>query len=419
MTISPRFTIIIPTRDRCDTLAYTLQTCLQQNYQNFEVIVSDNYSSDQTKKFVSGLNHPNLKYINTGSRVSMSENWEFALQAVTGDYITIVGDDDALLPGALTAISTIINDTKTKAISWKQASYHWPNHIVPAERNILSIPLLNKLEKRNAKEHLQSVLNFEIGYDEISFLYKGMIHKNLINEVKEISGGVFFHSQTPDLYASIVLSSLIDTYYFSEKPFSINGASANSNGTAQFNQNISTTEHAKFRSENTIPFHSNICSCASIPILTAECFYQAQDKISLIKKDFCIEPVKLVMAALRDALASPPWRFLQISEAINGTIEKNQWLELLPLAKSQLSTYKENLPADKSRLGYHQRSNTIVINGADFFIQNIYDASLFCIFAENYKKMGLSINRFEVFLIKVKLKSHKILKFIKIHFAKK
>ena len=246
-----------------------------------------------------------------------------------------------------------------------------------------------------------------------------MIHASIIDEIKEISGGVFFHSQTPDLYASIALSSLVDTYYFSEKPFSINGASANSNGTAQFNQNISTTEHAKFHSENTIPFHRNICSCASIPILTAECFYQAQDKIPKIKKDFCIEPIKLVTAALSDALASPPWRFFQISEAITGTIKGNQWGELIPLARSQLSTYKENLTADSVRLGFYQRTNTIVVNGADFFIKNIYDASLFCIFAANHQKAGLSINSFEVFLTKVKLKFNKLLKKINLYFAKK
>lgn len=410
MTISPRFTIIIPTRDRCDTLTHTLKTCLLQDYPNFEVIVSDNYSSDQTKKIVTEFGHPNIRYINTGRRVSMSENWEFALQEVTGEYVTIIGDDDALLPGALSAISVIINNTQTNAISWRQASYHWPNHIVPRERNLLSIPLSNKLEKRNAKESLKSVLNFEVGHDEISFLYKGMIHKNLIDQIKEVSGGVFFNSQTPDLYASIVLASLVDSYYFSNKPYSINGASANSNGTAQFNQNISTTEHAKFLRENTISFHNNIFPCASIPMLTAECFYQAQNKISSLDKNFSIEPIKLVRAVLNDALTSPHWRFLQISEAITSTITKNQWIELLPLAQAQLSTYRENLTPSRTRLGFDKRSNSIIVDGSDFFIKNIYDASLFCIFAENYKKAGLSINIFDVFLKRIKFKFNKITK---------
>jgi hypothetical protein len=118
-------------------------------------------------------------------------------------------------------------------------------------------------------------------------------------------------------------------------------------------------------------------------MLTAECFYQAQDKISLLKKDFSIEPIKLVRAVLGDALASPHWRFLQISEAITSTIVKNKWIELLPLAQSKLSAYRENLTPTITSLGFHKTSNTIIINGADFFIKNIYDASLFCIFAEN------------------------------------
>ena len=73
-----KFTIIIPTRERCDTLYHTIRTCLNQTYKNYEIIVSDNFSQDDTKKIVTSFDDKRITYINTGKRCSMSENFEFA-----------------------------------------------------------------------------------------------------------------------------------------------------------------------------------------------------------------------------------------------------------------------------------------------------------------------------------------------------
>lgn len=45
--LNPKLNIIIPTINRADTLYWTLKTVLEQTYDNFEVIVSDNCSVDK------------------------------------------------------------------------------------------------------------------------------------------------------------------------------------------------------------------------------------------------------------------------------------------------------------------------------------------------------------------------------------
>ena len=35
---SPRFSVVVPTRDRASTLAYTLRTCLEQEFDDYEVV---------------------------------------------------------------------------------------------------------------------------------------------------------------------------------------------------------------------------------------------------------------------------------------------------------------------------------------------------------------------------------------------
>ena len=106
--------IIIPTRERAHTLKYTIKTCLNQEYRNLRVLVCDNYSSDNTKEVVSSFKDSRLDYINPGKRLSMSENWEFAMNNCHEDLVTIIGDDDGFLPNSIDQATTILEKHREK-----------------------------------------------------------------------------------------------------------------------------------------------------------------------------------------------------------------------------------------------------------------------------------------------------------------
>ena len=118
--------IIIPTRDRADYLKYSVQTALKIDDIEIEVIVSDNASSDHTKKIISSIKDDRLKYINTGKRVSMRENFEFALKASSGEYIIFFGDDDGIIPNQFNCLRNILLKYKPDALSWDFLTYVWP-----------------------------------------------------------------------------------------------------------------------------------------------------------------------------------------------------------------------------------------------------------------------------------------------------
>ena len=48
----PRFTVIIPTKNRAPFLEHTLRTCTMQNYDNLVVVVADDGSTDNTRDLV-------------------------------------------------------------------------------------------------------------------------------------------------------------------------------------------------------------------------------------------------------------------------------------------------------------------------------------------------------------------------------
>ena len=89
-----KFTIVIPTRERADTLAHTLANVVLQDYGNFQILVSDNASDDDTREVVQSFTrtHNNIRYINTNQRLSMSHNWEFALSHIDDGWVIFLGE---------------------------------------------------------------------------------------------------------------------------------------------------------------------------------------------------------------------------------------------------------------------------------------------------------------------------------------
>src|SRR5262245_408818 len=125
---SPRFSILIPTRERADTLYHALRTCLEQDFADCDVVVSDNCSAPATREVVERLASSRLKYVRSPHALAMSGNWELAVSHATGEYLTILGDDDGLLPYALPELDRLIRATGAQVIRWEQALYLWPSY---------------------------------------------------------------------------------------------------------------------------------------------------------------------------------------------------------------------------------------------------------------------------------------------------
>lgn len=99
-TGDPLVSILIPTYNRADFVSEALDSALAQDYQNIEVIVTDNASTDGTVEVVQ-------EYANRDSRVQLFcqeknlgpvLNWKAGLGYATGEYIKILWSDDLMSP---------------------------------------------------------------------------------------------------------------------------------------------------------------------------------------------------------------------------------------------------------------------------------------------------------------------------------
>ena len=282
---SPLFSIVVPTRERFSVLRHTLATLLEQDYSDYEIVVSDNNSTDETKEYVTNLASDKIRYFNTEQRLSMSHNWEFALSKARGQWITFIGDDDGLIPTALSHVAGWIKSHDVLAIRTARSHFTWPN-VRSGIDGSLRINPGYCVEVRDSIDWLERCCAGNCEYDCLPGLYQsGFIHRSLIDKARK-ADGTFFQSAIPDLYSAVAISLVSDRYLYSHSPISIAGSSSFSTGASQFSTNkVEATSmnspSNQFLSEANIPFHPDFPMSRdgsyppSTQVMVFECLAQA------------------------------------------------------------------------------------------------------------------------------------------------
>lgn len=272
-----KFNVIIPTRERADVLVHCLRTVVAQDYENLEIIVSDNHSSDDTREVVESFRDKRIRYINTGRRLSMSHNWEFALNHVETGWVTYLGDDDGLYPQALRTLNDLIVRHNVEAVSSRYGTFQWPNHFPDSMDGHLRIPLSSSAVIKDSFDMLKKALEGHIHYSRLPNLYHGSAASlDLINRARDPMGR-FFCSINPDVYSAVALSAVSGRYLSVDQPIAIAGLSCHSIGESFTGQSISVDQKPSqaFLSEDNIPFHSTLILSKSIQIMLFECYLQS------------------------------------------------------------------------------------------------------------------------------------------------
>lgn len=230
-----KLSILVPTRERHDTLEATIKTLVTQDFTSAEFIICDNASTERTAQVVKSFNDKRIKYVRSEDRLSMSENWNYVLQYAQGEYITFIGDDDGLTPNALSVASSIIDLTETDALVWIKAPYYWPNYPDSSLASQIGVPtptnqLITQINTQQALMQLLDSPSYS-GYTRLPCLYNSFVKREILSKVmRKSSKQKFFHSICPDVFSSIVLGACLDKHLLLKYPVSINGASHHSNG---------------------------------------------------------------------------------------------------------------------------------------------------------------------------------------------
>jgi glycosyltransferase involved in cell wall biosynthesis len=97
----PRVSICVPTYERSHLLRQALESALAQTFTDFELLVVDNASGDDTEAVVRSYTDSRIRYLRNPSNIGHRVNWNVCLKLARGRYINILPDDDAMLPDNL------------------------------------------------------------------------------------------------------------------------------------------------------------------------------------------------------------------------------------------------------------------------------------------------------------------------------
>lgn len=235
MLIAPILSIVIPTYKRYDTLIPVLDTFLNWESNNFEVIIQDNTEGNtEILQYLESVKGKCVfKYFHTPIRLSAIENCDLAVSRANGMYVCFIGDDDCV-------VSSIINlclwlkDNEIDSLCCNVPLYTWANmqHAVSINNGYNGKLILSdyssKIEFIDSKLELQKLIKSGAqSLYKVPRLYQGIVSKNVLDQLKQ-KVKTYFPGPVPDMSNAVALSTLVIKHCYINLPFIIAGHSKKS-----------------------------------------------------------------------------------------------------------------------------------------------------------------------------------------------
>ncbi len=238
-----KFSVLLPTRNRLDFLKYAIETVRRQDYDDWEIIVSDNYSEEDVAGYIQSLGEPRIRYYRTESFIPVTDNWNNALEKCSGDYMIMLGDDDCLMKGFFSNMRVLIDKFENPdAIYTNAFVYAYPGVMPGFPQGFLKpydfAPFFKGakepfwLPKEKAAYLVHQSMNFKM-----LFTYNmqhSVVSRRFIKSLRY--KGNFFQSPYPDFYATNVLFLKAERLLICPFPLVTIGISPKSFGFYAFNR---------------------------------------------------------------------------------------------------------------------------------------------------------------------------------------
>lgn len=97
----PKVSVIIPTHNRSELLLNSVLSVLKQTFDNYEIIIIDDHSVDDTKNVVNNIGDKRIRYFKNDGKNGPSVARNLGIKNAAGKYIAFLDDDDEWIPQKL------------------------------------------------------------------------------------------------------------------------------------------------------------------------------------------------------------------------------------------------------------------------------------------------------------------------------
>jgi glycosyltransferase involved in cell wall biosynthesis len=201
--MSYKFSIIIPTYNRANLIAKTLHSVLNQSFSDFEVIVVDDGSTDNTEAVMSNFVSPKVHYfkIPNGERAKARN---FGVKKSQGNFVTFLDSDDLLMPHFFQEANDFLK--KNPQAVFFSLGYQ----IISPEGKIL-----HKINQRKGNLAQKLVTGNHLSCIAV-FVKREIVLENPFNENRDLSGTEDYElwlrlaSRYPLHYSNTIVASIVN-----------------------------------------------------------------------------------------------------------------------------------------------------------------------------------------------------------------
>lgn len=236
------YSIVIPTHNRVALLRDAVESALRQPPGNWECVVFDNASEDPIGPYVASLGDPRVRYARSDEFLPVTESWNRAIDLAKGDYVTLIGDDDGVVPDYFGKLAGLVDKFQAPDVIYSALFQFFHPMVAPWQRAGYVTDLRNGfffenrqeaflLDKSTTRKAVAGSLtlhrNFTFNMQAFAFSRK------FLDEVR--INGKIFHSPFPDYYLANMVMGMADKIVISPNPLAVAGVSRASFGYTLFN----------------------------------------------------------------------------------------------------------------------------------------------------------------------------------------
>lgn len=119
---TPLVSICVTAYNHQKYITATIQSVLQQTYDNFELIIVDDCSTDNTAEVIKGFVDIRISYHRNEQNLGPQENWTKILGLARGKYVKLFCGDDILYPDCISEQVGVLEDPDNKNVFWSPAT---------------------------------------------------------------------------------------------------------------------------------------------------------------------------------------------------------------------------------------------------------------------------------------------------------
>jgi len=229
----PQFSIVIPTRNRPGLIEGAIRSALSQTRSDFELLISDNSTNDETQAVLKTFDDPRIRIIRPAHSMLMHDHWQFAMDHASGEFITFLCDDDALHPRLLDIVARVIDSTGADVVTWRRCEYCFEDMPDMARRcHFRFVAHTDNMFEIDGTDAIDAAYEMRItNNDTVPRMLNCMIPRDLVRRAEDAQTPLF-RPMAPDYSAMLAMFLHATRIVLVDAPLGVFGQSIQSTGTS-------------------------------------------------------------------------------------------------------------------------------------------------------------------------------------------